>query len=111
MRRAETIYVEKPLRAHRRCAGLTFELDGVADVVLAEADGSWHIIELKITFAPLTAATRDRYRTQVAMYGHLLERYVDGEVTTAVEALGVDRDSLHPEATSEAISEILSRFL
>ncbi len=106
---APAVYVEKPLPARIRHGTLTFEFDGTADVVVRTADGSWTVLELKVSLGALTPQTRARYRLQVATYGYLLEQYVDGAVTTAVETVGVTRESLQPRATAASVLERLAR--
>jgi len=72
---------------------LTGEYDATADLVLEHPDGSWEIVDLKLALGTLTAADRNRFALQVALYGALLNPAVDEEITATVQVLGVAQDS------------------
>ena len=87
---AEEIYVEKPLRGHISRNDVEFELDGQADFVTRQPDGTWTITDTKIALTDMNPETRRRYQLQVTAYGALLaeEDGVEGPIIQSVEAFG-----------------------
>jgi predicted RecB family nuclease len=91
---AEQVHIEKPLPGQVRVDQIEFEFDGNGDIVLRHPDGTWEIIDLKITLTDLTANAKRRYALQVATYRYLLQKYVEEAVETSIEVFGVHRDSI-----------------
>lgn len=86
---SEPRYVEEPLDAVVRLDGLTVEMGGRADAVSVDADGTWHVDELKVSLRPPEPELQQRYELQAATYAWLLERQVGNEpVTASVTTIG-----------------------
>jgi len=97
---AEQVHIEKPLPGRVRVDQIEFEFDGNGDLVLRNPDGTWEIIDLKITLTDLTANAKRRYALQVATYRYLLQTYVEGAVETSIEVFGVCRDTISANQAS-----------
>jgi predicted RecB family nuclease len=97
---AEQVHIEKPLPGRVRVDQIEFEFDGNGDLVLRNPDGTWEIIDLKITLTDLTANAKRRYALQVATYRYLLQKYVEEAVETSIEVFGVHRDTIRANQAS-----------
>ena len=113
LERAERISVEKPLRRHIRRGGVEFEIEGQADFVLQNPDGSWTIIDTKIALTDMTSKTRRRYEIQVSCYATLLaaESSVDEPINCAIETFGAVTDRQEVQFSSLELQEYLDTLL
>ncbi|NHX36453.1 MULTISPECIES: UvrD-helicase domain-containing protein [Halolamina] len=103
-------YVEEPLDAVVRVAGLAVEVGGRADVVSVDRDGQWHVDELKIGLRPPEPDLRDRYELQAATYAWLLERQEGTSVTATVTTVGAHRETTVVTAGEAAVRDRLDRL-
>ena len=103
-------YVEEPLDAVVRVAGLAVEVGGRADVVSIDRDGEWHVDELKIALRPPEPDLRARYELQAATYAWLLERQEGPAVTATVTTLGAHQETTVVTAGEAAVRERLDRL-
>ena len=87
-KRANKAFTEVPVRGEYAFDGGCIEVEGQADFVLQLPDGSWQVIDLKVTLTEPNDETRDRYRTQVSMYTDLFGSTVESEIESAVETVG-----------------------
>lgn len=82
------------------------ETYNVADVVSVDADGGWHVDDLKVALAASDRETTRRYDLQAATYAWLLERQLAGEsVTAGVTRLGVDPEERAATAPVVSVDE------
>ena len=89
VQQAQAVYTEVPVRGEFALDGTPVEVDGQADLVVQQPDGSWEVLDLKVALTEPNTALKDRYRTQVGLYADLVERLVDGSVEGRIETLGV----------------------
>lgn len=115
LQQADTVYTEKPLRWHIERDDVEFQLDGRADFVLENPDGSWTITETKTTLTIMTNDTRRRYQDQVTCYAWLLATETDvtdpDSITTAIETFGAVTDRLIEETSAASILDRLDDLL
>jgi ATP-dependent helicase/nuclease subunit A len=113
LERAERIIVEKPLRRHIRRGDIEFEIEGQADFVLQNPDGSWTITDTKIALTDMTSETRRRYEIQVSCYATLLaaESGVDEPTNCAIETFGAVTDRQEVQFSSLELQEYLDTLL
>jgi ATP-dependent helicase/nuclease subunit A len=104
---SERCYVEEPLDAVVRVNDLAVEVGGRADVVSVDADGQWHVDELKVGLRPPEPALRERYDLQAATYAWLLERQGPDAVTATVTTVGAHQESTTVDAGAESVRERL----
>lgn len=92
--RAAAVHTEVPLERVHRVNGLDIEINGKADLILVDPDGTRHVEDLKTGLAATESETADRYRTQTALYAWMLaadpgtDAPVIGHVTTVGEEQG-----------------------
>ncbi|WP_049981329.1 UvrD-helicase domain-containing protein [Halolamina rubra] len=103
-------YVEEPLDAVARVAGLAVEVGGRADVVSVDDAGQWHVDELKVGLRPPEPELRERYELQAATYAWLLERQEGVSATATVTTVGAHRETTVVEAGEAAVRDRLDRL-
>ncbi|PGF17204.1 exonuclease V subunit beta [Natrinema sp. CBA1119] len=113
LEQAAEIYVEKRLRGHVRRDDVEFEIEGQADVVMQNPDGSWVITDIKIALTELTTETQRRYRTQISWYASLLaaENSVEGPITCAIETFGAVTNRRDSQIPLPAVQQRLDKLL
>jgi ATP-dependent helicase/nuclease subunit A len=113
LERADTVIVEKPLRMHIRRDNVEFEVEGQADFLLQNPDGSWSITDAKIALTDMNTETRRRYEIQVSCYATLFaaESGVDGPINCAIETFGSVTDRQEVPFPSSELQESLDTLL
>jgi len=113
LERADTVTVEKPLRMHIRRDNVEFEVEGQADFLLQNPDGSWSITDAKIALTDMNTETRRRYEIQVSCYATLFaaESGVDGPINCAIETFGSVTDRQEIQFPSSELQEYLDTLL
>lgn len=108
---SERRYVEEPLDAVVRIDGLAVEIGGRADVVSVDAEGRWHVDELKVALRPPEPALRARYELQTATYAWLLARQsgVD-DVAASITTVGAHRETAAVATGEQDVRRALGRL-
>lgn len=104
---SRVVYIEEPLDTVVRVAGLDIEVGGQADVVSIDAEGRWHVDDVKVTLHPFDEEIRDRYELQTAAYAWILRQHpdVDAAVVPTVTTLGVEEGTLPVSVGDAAVRE------
>jgi len=104
---SERRFVEEPLDGVVRISGLAVEVSGRADVVSVDADGEWHVDELKVGLRPPEPELRERYELQAATYAWLLKRQRGESVTATVTTVGAREETATVDAGEDDVRELL----
>lgn len=112
---AATVHTEVPLGGRvsvpdPATSKLTFEFDATADLVLQQPDGTWEIVDFKLTLGDVTETDQNHFKRQIALYQALLAPTVNTEIDTTVQILGVEQASLRPTIEEDEIQAMLSKL-
>lgn len=109
--RAEQVYTGEPLEGVLRVDSVEVEIQGQADFLMRQPDGSWDVEDVKIALAD-DDVTADRSHAQLAAYWWALDRQVDDDaIITHLTRLGVQTGSLKGGMWPNAVETLLGKFL